>query len=62
MYVATYMLIREEKERRKKQINNKAKQRSTPEVVTFPKKVLPQVGFEPTTLDTLDRVLYQLSH
>ena len=39
----------------------KAKQHSTPEAVTFPKKnELPQVGLEPMTLYTLDRVLYQL--
>ena len=41
------------------QTNNKAKQHSTPKAVTFPKKnELPQVGLEPTTLYTLDRVLY----
>ena len=51
--------------RRKKQgqTNNKAKQHSTPEAVTFPRKnELPQVGLEPTTLYTLDRALYQLSY
>ena len=38
---------------------NKAKQHSTPKAVTFPKKnELPRVGLEPTTLYTLDRVLY----
>ena len=43
------------------QTNNKAKQHSTPEAVTFPKKnELPQVGLEPTTLYTLERALYQL--
>ena len=46
----------------------KAKQHSTPKAVTFPKKnELPRVGFEPTTLYTLDRVLSsvywaQISH
>ena len=40
-------------------MNNKAKQQSTPKAVTFPKKnELPRVGLEPTTLYTLDRVLY----
>ena len=43
-------------ERRKKEASkvkqtNKAKQHSTPKVVTFPRKnELPQVGLEPTTL------------
>ena len=41
------------------QTNNKAKQHSTPKVVTFSKKnELPRVGLEPTTLYTLDRALY----
>ena len=36
-----------------------AKQHSTLKAVTFPKKnELPRVGFEPTTLYTLDRALY----
>ena len=57
------VLMRDErrKEGRSKQdqTNNKAKQHSTPKAVTFPKKnELPQVGLEPTTLHTLDRVLY----
>ena len=44
-------------------MNNKAKQHSTPKAVTFPKaNELPRVGLEPTTLYTLDRVLYQLSY
>ena len=56
--------MRDEKEERKaskvKQ-TNKAKQQSTPKAVTFPKKnELPRVGLEPTTLYTLDRVLYRL--
>ena len=46
-------------ERSKQGQTNKAKQHSTPKAVTFPKKnELPQVGLEPTTLYTLDRVLY----
>ena len=63
-----YMLIRDAEERKEErskqgQINNKAKQHSTPKAVTFPKKnELPQVGLEPTTLYTLDRALYQLSY
>ena len=58
-----HVLMRDEKEGRKKQASsnkqtNKAKQHSTPKAVTFPKKnELPQVGFEPTTLYTLDRAL-----
>ena len=36
-----------------------AKQHSTPKAVTFPE--LPQVGLEPTTLYTLDRVLYHVN-
>ena len=50
---------RKEERREQGQTNNKAKQHSTPKAVTFPKKnELPQVGLEPTTLYTLDRVLY----
>ena len=48
------------KEERSKQgyANNKAKQHSTPKAVTFPKQnELPRVGFEPTTLYTLDRAV-----
>ena len=38
------------------QTNIKARQHSTPKAVTFPNKnELPRVGFEPTTLYTLDR-------
>ena len=51
-----HVLMRDEKEERSKhgQTNNKAKQYSTPEAVTFPKKnELPRVGLEPTTLYTL---------
>ena len=49
------------KEGRSKQghTNNNAKQCNTPKAVTFPKKnewFLPRVGFEPTTLYTLDKV------
>ena len=52
-----------EERSKQRQTNNKAKQHSTPKAVTFPKKnELPQVGLQPTTLDTLDRVLYQLSY
>ena len=60
-----HVLMRDEKERRKKQArsnkqtNNKAKQHSTPQAVTFHKKnELPRVGLDPTTLYTLDRTLY----
>ena len=44
--------MRRKEERSKQgQTNNKARQHSTPKVVTFPKKnELPQVGLEPTTL------------
>ena len=58
MYI--HVLIRDEKEERSKQghTNNKAKQHNTPKAVTSPKKnELPQVGFEPTTPRTLDRML-----
>ena len=50
------------KERSKQgQTNSKAKQHNTPKAVTFPKKnELPRVRLEPTTLYTLDRVLYHL--
>ena len=59
--------MRSKKERSKQgQTNkqtNKAKQHSSPKAVTFPRKnELPRVGLEPTTLYTLDRVLYQLSY
>ena len=51
------------KEASKVKQTNKAKQHSTPKAVTFPRKnELPQVGLEPTTLNTLDRALYQLSY
>ena len=52
---------RKEERSKQGQTNNKAKQHSTatPKAVTFPKtNELPQVGLEPTTLYTLDRVLY----
>ena len=48
-----HVLMRDEKKEGSKQgqTNNKAKQHSTPKVVTFPKKnELPRVGLEPTTL------------
>ena len=55
--------MRRKKEASKVKQTNKAKQHSTPKAVTFPRKnELPQVGLEPTTLHTLDRVLYQLSY
>ena len=38
MYIHVHVLMRDEKEGRKKQTNNKAKQHSTPKAVTFPKK------------------------
>ena len=50
---------RKEERSKQSQTNNKAKQHSTPTVVTSPKKnELPRVGLEPTTLYTLDRALY----
>ena len=56
-------LMRDEKQASKVKQTNKAKQHSTPKAVTFPRKnELPQVGLEPTTLYTLDRMLYQLSY
>ena len=47
--------MRRKEERRKQgQTNNKAKQHSTPKVVTFLlKNELPRVGLDPTTLYTL---------
>ena len=52
--------MRRKEERSKQgQTNNKAKQYSTPKVVTSPKKnELPRVGLEPIALYTLDRALY----
>ena len=57
------MHVREmKKEGRKKQARSN-QSNSIPKAVTFPKKnELPRVGFEPTTLHTLDRALYQLSY
>ena len=63
-----YMLMRNERCRRKEEAskvktNSKAKQQKKTKPVTFPKEnEPPRVGFEPTTLHTLDRVLYQLSY
>ena len=57
--------MRDEKEGRSKQgqTNNKAKQRSTPKAITFPKKnELPRVVLEPTTLYTLDRAHVEYIH
>ena len=55
--------MRRKKEASKVKQTNKAKQHSTPKAVTFPRKnELPRVGLEPTTLHTLDRVLFQLSY
>ena len=68
LHILIHVLIRDEKEGRKKQARsnkqtNKAKQHSTPKAVTFPKKnELPRVGLEPTTLYTLDRALYVHVH
>ena len=54
---------RRKKEASKVKQTDKAKQHSTPKAVTFLRKnELPRVGLEPTTLYTLDRVLYQLSY
>ena len=56
-----HVLMRDEKEGRKKQARSNKQQHSTPKAVTFLKKnELPQVGLEPTTLYTLDRALYHL--
>ena len=63
-----HVVMRDGKEGRKKQArskqgqtNDKAKHHSTPKAVTFPmKNELPRVVFEPSTLHTLDRALYQL--
>ena len=53
MYIHIHVLMRDEKEERKKQQTNKAKQHSTPKAVTFPKKnELPLVGLKPMTLYT----------
>ena len=60
-----YCVMRDEKEGRSKQgqTNNKAKQRSKPKAITFPKKnELPQVVLEPTTLYTLDRAHVECIH
>ena len=59
MYIHVNERCRRKEERSKQgQINNKAKQHSTPKAVTFPKKnELPRVGLEPKTLYTLDRAL-----
>ena len=47
------------KEASKVKQTNKAKQHRTPKAVNFSKKnELPRVGLEPTTLYTLDKVLY----
>ena len=50
LYMYTHTLMRDEKEASKQgQINNNAKQHSTPKAVTFPKKnELHQVGLDPT--------------
>ena len=56
---------RKEERSNQGQTNNKAKQHSTPEDVTFPKKnELLWVGLEPTTLYTLDivHVKYRTVH
>ena len=59
-----HVLMRDEKEERKKQARSnkqqgKATQYTQFKAVTFPKKnELPRVGLEPTTLYTLDRALY----
>ena len=58
MYTVNERRRRKEEGSKQGQTNNKAKQHSTPKAVTFPKKnELPQVGLEPTTLNTLDRML-----
>ena len=50
---------RKEERSKQGQTNNKAKQHSTPEAVTFLKKnELPRVVLEPTTLYTLDMYMY----
>ena len=68
MYLLHMHVFNERCEGRKKEASkvkqtNKTKQHSTHKAVTFPRKnELPRVGLEPTTLYTLDRVLYQLSY
>ena len=60
-----YMLMTDAERRRKEtsKVIQTTKQHSTPKAVTFLKKnELPRVGFKPTTLYTLDRVLYQPSY
>ena len=58
VYIVNERRRRKEGRSKQGQTNNNAKQHSTPKAVTFPKKnELPQVGLEPTTLYTLDRVL-----
>ena len=52
---------RKEERSKQSQTDNNAKQHSTPEAVTFPKKnELPRVGFEPTILYTLDRAFHHV--
>ena len=55
MYIHVREMRRKEERSKQGQTNNKAKQHSTPKVVTFPEKnALPRVGLEPTTLYILD--------
>ena len=57
------LLCRRKEEASKVKTNSKAKQQKKTKAVTFPKEnELPRMGFEPTTLHTLDRALYQLSY
>ena len=65
--VLSYMLMRDGEGRKKEaskviQITIRQYSMSKAVTVTFPSKnELPRVGFEPTTLYTLDRMLYQLN-
>ena len=57
----TCFKMRDEKEERKKQARSNKQTRQSNAAVTFPRKnELPQVGLEPTTLNTLDRALYHM--
>ena len=67
-HMHVYMLMRDTEGRKEQarpymyMYKQKAKQHNTPKTVIFRKKnELPRVGFEPTTLHTLDRILYQLN-
>ena len=62
IHTYVHVLMRDEKEGRKKQARSNQQQGKATQytkAVTFPKKnELPRVGLEPMTLYTLDRALY----